>query len=174
MKKVMGMYNTVPAETVFFLVSMGIGALSAFLYDLLRISRRIKKTPDVLVNAEDAVFAIAAMLMFFCGTYIKNSGELRWHGVLGFGGGMGLYGITVRNRFLAAGTVVVNGIIKFLKKLISILFFPVRLVLRIFKKPAAIVMWYTRKQFSRTKHIAKRGKDRIFVRAKSAGNIFRK
>ena len=57
------MYNTVQSETVFFLTSVLAGVAIAFLYDLVRISRRIVAVSDSLVNGEDILFFVASAII---------------------------------------------------------------------------------------------------------------
>ena len=70
------MYTTVPMETGFFLATVAAGVITAFLYDLLRISRRIIGPGDSVVGIQDLLFMIAAALILFYAAYRKNSGGM--------------------------------------------------------------------------------------------------
>lgn len=168
------MYNSVPMEAGFFAASLLAGVAAAFIYDLLRVSRRILGPGDGIVNLEDILFLAAAAVIMFGAAYLKNSGEIRWQGFIGFGGGIGIYAAVVRNRFLNVGTAIIKWLIKLAEKIIKILIFPVKLVLKIFKRPVNIVMWYTGRGVRRAKRLVRRSGDRLSVRIKNAGLMLRK
>ncbi len=168
------MYNSVSVESVFFLVSLGCGAMTAFFFDLFRISRRIKKTPDVVVGIEDILFAVAAALILFFGAYLKNSGEIRWHGFIGFLCGGGIYAVTVKNRFLRLGTFLVELIIKLVLKLLQLILFPIVLVFRLLKKPVSVVAWYTGRKLRKMKKAVRRSGERTSIRMKNVRHILKR
>ncbi len=168
------MYTTVPMEVGFFLASIGAGALVAFLYDLLRISRRLLGPGDTAVNIQDILFMAVAALILFYAAYLKNSGEIRWQSFIGGGAGVGLYIFIVRNRLLNVSTFVIKWLVKIIEKILKILLFPIRLVFLIFKKPVSFVMWYTGRGVRRAKRLAKRGRDRVGIRLKNARLMLRK
>lgn len=167
------MYNSVPMETVFFIVCLGCGILSAFFFDLFRISRRLKKTPDIVVGVEDIIFAIGAALILFFGAYMKNSGEIRWHGFIGFFCGGGIYVVIVRNRFLRLGTFLAEILIKAVLKLVQIVLFPVILLLRLLTKPVGVVVWYTGGKLRKVKNGVRRKREHIVVRMKNVMHILK-
>ena len=100
------MYSTVQSESVFFLASLISGVALSFLYDILRISRRIVAVNDAIINAQDILFFAACAVMFFYVAYLKNGGEVRLSGFLGGFLGIILYAILVRNGFLNLGETV--------------------------------------------------------------------
>ena len=168
------MYNSVPMEVGFFAASLIAGIVAAFIYDLLRVSRRILGAGDGIVNLEDVLFLGAAALIMFGAAYLKNSGELRWQGFIGFGGGAGLYAVVVKNRFLNVSTAIIKWLVKVAEKIIKILLFPIRLILKIFKRPVNVVMWYTGQGIRRAKRLARRSGDRLSFRLKNVGLMLRK
>ena len=168
------MYPTVSGEAVFFAACMGAGALSAFIYDVLRISRRIVNANTLAVNLEDILFFIAAALILFYTAYIKNSGEIRWQGFVGGGCGVLLYAVVARNRFVDCGTAMVLWLMKLFVAVVRMVFFPIRIILRVLKKPVSIVAWYTGRSLRRIKGIVRNGKTRAKNRLKSAFFVLRK
>lgn len=168
------MYNSVPMEAEFFATSLIAGIIAAFIYDLLRISRRVMGPGDGLVNLEDILFLGIAALIMFGAAYIKNSGELRWQGFIGFAGGAGLYAAVVKNRFLNVSTAIIKWLVKVAEKIVKIILLPIRLIFKIFKRPINIVMWYTGQGIRRAKRIARRGGDKLSIRLKNVGFMLRK
>lgn len=168
------MYNSVPMETGFFLASVVGGLLAAFLYDLLRISRRIVGLCDAVVNAQDALFMAIAAVLVFVAAYLKNGGEMRWQGFIGFGLGGGLYALIVKNRILNLGTFLVGLAARVTEKVVRVLLFPFMLSFRAFKKPVSFVMWYTGRSVRRAKRVARIGGSKIRIRLKNASRILGK
>jgi len=168
------MYSTVAMEAVFFLSSIVAGLCAAFLYDLLRISRRILGPSDAVVNVQDVIFLATAALILFYAAYLKNSGEVRWQGFIGCGLGAVLYAVIVKNRVLNASTFVIKWIVRIIQRIIKILFFPVSLMMKILKKPVHIVMWYTGQKVRRARQLAKRGGDKVNIRLKNMVLMLRK
>lgn len=168
------MYNTVQGDVVFFLACVAAGALSAFLYDLIRISRRIVKINVSAVCGEDiAFFALAAVIVFYV-AYTKNSGEVRWQGLLGSLLGAGGYVFLVRNRFVNLGTTVIKWIIKALLAVLWAVLFPVKIVFKAIKKPVEIVAWYTGAGLRRARRVAKSGKAKVKLRLRAARSLVKK
>ncbi len=168
------MYNSVPMEAGFFLTSVVGGLVSAFLYDLLRISRRVAGPCDAVVNAQDALFMAVAAMLVFVAAYLKNGGEVRWQGFAGFGLGGGLYAFVVKNRILNLGTFLIGLAVRVAEKVLRVLLFPFVLVFRIFRKPVSFVMWYTGRGVKRAKRVARIGGSKLRIRLKNAGRILAK
>lgn len=123
---------------------------------------------------EDILFFAAAALMLFCAAYLKNSGEIRWQGFLGISLGAALYAFVVRNRFVDIGTAAVRWFMKAFVAAVRIFLFPIRLVLRAFKKPIGVVAWYTGKSLRRAKRIVRRTRSKVKLRVKCAALLLRK
>jgi len=168
------LYSTVSDEAVFFLCCIAVGALAVFLYDILRISRRIVKVGVSVVTAEDILFFVVAALMLFYVAYLKNSGEVRWQGFIGGALGVVLYIFVVRNRVVDTGTVLVRWFMKMFVGAVRICLFPVRIIFKALKKPIAVVAWYTGKSLRRAKRLARQAKLRVGMRAKGAFLMLRK
>ncbi len=168
------MYTTVSMEAVFFAASVAAGIIMAFLYDLIRISRKVAGLCDAVVNLQDIIFFIAAACILFYVAYLKNSGEIRWQGVIGCGVGIGAYVIVVKNRLLNVSTVVIKWLINIIERVIKIILFPLKLIFKIFKKPISVIAWYTGSGARRMGRLAKRSRERFEIRLKSAIFCMRK
>lgn len=169
-----GLYTTVPMEAGFFLAGVGAGVFAVFLYDLLRISRRLRKPKALAVHIQDVLYMAAVALILFWVAYIKNSGEIRWQELVGFALGAGLYIVTVKNRFLKLGTRLVELLVKILAKILRTVFLPLRLIFRLFRKPVSLIIWYTRRGARRVGHLSEQGRTRLKIRLKNAGLMLRK
>ncbi len=168
------MYNSTSGDIIFFLAALISGAAIAFLYDLIRISRRIVKFGTSAVGVQDIVFFVAAAIILFYAAYAKNSGEIRWQGFLGCAFGIGAYAFVIRNRFVNLGTTFLKWLIKSLLALLRILAFPVRIILCAVRKPVEIIAWYTGIGLRRAKRITKCGTARVRMRALSALSLLKK
>ncbi len=168
------MYTSASGDIIFFAAALLAGVIIAFLYDLLRISRRIVPTGNSAVGLEDVLFFAAAAVILFYTAYLKNHGEIRWQGFLGCVLGASLYGILIRNRFVNLGTTLVKWLIKSALWLLKVVAFPVRLVLRALKKPIEIIAWYTGARLRRAKQVVRCGKAKMKIRIKSALSLAKK
>ena len=104
------------------------GALLLFVYDVLRIVRKIVPHKMWLVGAEDVVFWIGSALALFAMLYRENSGYIR-----GFVIGGVLVGMLLYNLLLSAW--VVAGSVFLLKKVLFVLSRPLVWTARLFKRP---------------------------------------
>ncbi len=168
------MYTSVQTDAVFFLACLLAGVIAAFLYDIIRISRRIVAVGAKVVCGEDIIFLIISAVILFCAAYTKNSGEVRWHGIIGGVLGAGCYAFVVRNRFVNFGTLVIKWLIKAALFLLRVILFPVRIILRALKKPVEVIAWYTSGKLRRAKRFAKCGKERLRMRLLSAASLIKK
>lgn len=166
------MYNSVPLEIQFFIACTIAGFVISFLYDLLRISRRIINVNDFVINAEDLLFFAAAAVILFYAAYRKNSGEIRWQWFIGGALGVSLYIVIVKNRFLNASIAIYSVLVKIVGAVIKILLFPIKLIFKIFKKPISVVAWYTGKGVKRIKGAATCGKTRLKISFKNIRAAF--
>lgn len=82
-------------ENVFLLHAFASGILITFLYDLLRIWRRVQPHRGLLVSLEDLLFWIFCALYIFQLMHRESNGSLRWFAVMGALAGMLLYKKTV-------------------------------------------------------------------------------
>ena len=168
------MYSTVEGETIFFITCLGAGVVIAFLYDLLRISRRIVSVSDSVVGGEDILFFIASAIILFYAAFKKNGGEVRLQGFLGGALGAFAYALLVRNRFLNLGETILKWLIKTAILLFKTVMLPIRLVLRALKKPVLIIAWYTGRALRRARRLARCQKARVKMRILSAVTLSKK
>jgi len=82
-------------ENVFLLHAFASGIFITFLYDILRIWRRVQPHKGLLVSLEDLVFWIFCAFYIFQLMHQESNGSLRWFAVMGALAGMLLYKKTV-------------------------------------------------------------------------------
>ncbi len=168
------MYSTVESEMIFFVTCLGAGVVIAFLYDLLRISRRIVSVSDSVVCGEDILFFVLSAIILFYAAFKKNSGEIRLQGFLGGMLGAFAYIALVRNRFVNLGETIIKWLIKTALLLFKTVMLPVRLVFRALKKPVLVVAWYTGRVLRRARRVARCQKTRAKMRILSAASLIKK
>ena len=161
-------------EIGFFLASFTAGAVTALVYDILRISRRIIGAKDAIVTIEDILFLTSAAFLIFYAAYKKNAGELRWHCFIGGAMGIVSYIIIVRNRFLNLGIFLIKWFMKIVEKILHILLFPIRLIFRLFKKPLSIIIWYTGRKIRRTRRLVRHKGNRFRIKFKKTLYLLQK
>lgn len=99
-----------------------------FIYDVLRIVRKIVPHKMWLVGVEDLLFWIGSALALFAMLYRENSGYIR-----GFVIGGVLVGMLLYNLLLSAW--IVAGSVFLLKKILFVLSRPLVWTARLFRKP---------------------------------------
>lgn len=115
------MSNLMTSENVFLLCSIGMGVFITFVYDWLRIVRRVIPHNKFFVSLEDFLFWIFCALAVFALMYSMGNGNLRWFAVFGALGGMFVYLKLVSHRFVRIQTLVLRKIITGVKRLIHFL-----------------------------------------------------
>lgn len=104
------------------------GMLLLFVYDLLRILRRLISHKMWLIGAEDLIFWIGSAIALFAMLYQENSGYIR-----GFVIGGVLVGMFCYNLLFSG--IVVKGSVFLLEKILFVLTRPLVWTARLLKKP---------------------------------------
>lgn len=127
----------------YFLWSLALGAAAGVFYDLFRIKRRIIHTPGLAVIVEDIIYFILTGVAVFFIAYIKNSGQLRWQGLIGICGGFILYRLILRDKMVEISVKFIYFIVRLVKWLIKILVFPFRFIYRYLLYPLIFrpILW---------------------------------
>lgn len=94
------MSREIVQELTFFTHSVIMGLVITFIYDWIRVLRRLFKHGTVLMSAEDFLFWLACGIGVFYMLYRENDGTLRWFAVLGAAIGMFFYKLIVRDAFI--------------------------------------------------------------------------
>lgn len=109
--------ESVRIEVVLLLSALFIGMLYGFIYDTIRIVRRVIVHRKVLwIAIEDIIFWIAVALHSYVTFYCGTNGIMRGYIVTGIVCGAGLYRISLGTLYLKYVTMIVKFIVKPLKK----------------------------------------------------------
>lgn len=149
------------------------GILSGFIYDILRAKRRLVKSGKICINLEDVFFLIICGGIMLFVTYFYNSGEIRFSSFFGMIFGIGVYFFILRNRMVNLLVKIILYVRKFIMLVIKIIFIPMRIILRLFKKPVYIFCWVVGGRIRRFKTIIRINLFKIMHRVKIL-NIFTK
>mgnify|MGYP000793473977 CR=1 FL=1 len=87
-------------EMELFIVCLILGAVLAFIYDLVRIFRLLFQHKDWLVDVEDLMFWIFTAWLVFRTLFFYNRGALRGYAFLGMFLGVMLYALTLSRLLL--------------------------------------------------------------------------
>lgn len=115
-------------ELDFLLRSMLLGVMITFLYDVIRIFRRVVRHGAFFVSLEDLIYWIFVSVSIFYLLYRENNGILRWFVVMGAAAGMLLYKMTLSRPFVRFGAWGIGSALEFLGKIFRFLTKPLRIM----------------------------------------------
>ncbi len=119
------------------------GVLITFVYDVLRIFRRIVAHGNLWIGIEDFFFWIWTALWVFSVLYRENDGSLRMYTILAMLLGMFFYHWTISEP-------LVRGVSKLFRKILDILLYPLK------KIKAGIIMILRRRNIDGNKDESKK------------------
>lgn len=111
-------------ENVFLLYAVIMGIFITFVYDLLRIFRRVVPHNRFWVSLEDLGFWIYCAAEVFMLMYRESNGSLRWFAVLGAMVGMLAYKKTLSVLLVKYVSMALSKILSLLGKVLKFLFRP--------------------------------------------------
>ena len=120
--------ETILKEADILLKSLATGVILIFVYDLLRIIRRLVPHGTVWIAVEDFLFWAGSAIAIFVMLYRENDGYLRGFSIGGVVLGMILYSLLL-SRFVVKGSVFI------LEKVLYVLFRPLVCILRLLRRP---------------------------------------
>lgn len=124
------------SENEFLIHALLLGLFFSFVYDLLRIARRVVRHNAFLVSLEDLGFWIYCGAEVFLLMYHESNGTLRWFAVMGALAGMLAYGKTISPFFVKYASLGLQKALQLLSKCLRWLFTPLRLLAGKTKKGA--------------------------------------
>lgn len=108
-------------ENEFLLHALYMGIFLTFVYDLLRIFRRVVPHNGFFISMEDLLFWIYCGEEVFLLMYHESDGTLRWFAVLGAMVGMFLYRKLVSPLFVKYTSLALCRLLEFLRKVLHFL-----------------------------------------------------
>lgn len=114
-------------ENQFLLHSLIMGAFILFVYDILRIIRRVIPHGGFWVAVEDLAFWVYCGAEVFLLMYHESNGTLRWFAVIGAMAGMFLYKSMFSRLFVKYVSLGLGKLLKGIGRVLKWLFRPVRL-----------------------------------------------
>ena len=113
-------------EVTFFLHSVLMGLLITFVYDWIRVFRKLVKHGGFLTSIEDLVFWLACGIAVFYMLYRENNGVLRWFAVVGASLGILIYKAVIRDRFVYVMSTCIHKIMWFIFRVIQVVLKPLK------------------------------------------------
>ena len=117
-------------ENMFLVYALAMGIFITFIYDLLRIFRRIIPHGIFWVSVEDLGFWIYCAVKVFLLMYHESNGTLRWFAVLGALLGMWIYRVTLSPFLVKYLSLAGKKVVSILKKVLEIITRPARRLLK--------------------------------------------
>ena len=117
-------------EIRFLLYSFALGIIITFVYDNIRVLRRVIRHNTLFVSLEDLFFWIGVALSVFLLQHRENDGIFRWFSVAGAFFGMMVYKGTLSRFYIKNMTILFRKLLKVLYIFFSWLFSPIYYVER--------------------------------------------
>ncbi len=146
------MSREIVQELTFFTHSVLIGLVITFVYDWIRVLRRLFRHGTLLMSVEDLLFWLACGIGVFYMLYRENNGTLRWFAVLGAAVGMFFYKMIVRDTFINIMSTCLHKIMWFVFRVLQIVLKPVK---RLISAQKTFVL-YTGKKLKKCKNFIKK------------------
>lgn len=143
-------------QALLFLLMVVLGMLLGFVYDIIRILRRIINHFWLLVQLEDIIYWIVAAGIVFLIMLDKTYGEIRFFVLLGVFLGMIIYFIALSPIFMGVAMTIVSFIGKLFSRLFRIFMIPVRFFADLLRIPYKFIKKYRLKLKCFIKKVLKR------------------
>ena len=115
-------------ELLFFFKSILTGVFIVFIYDILRICRRIIKHGNIAIALEDLTYWLGIGFLVFIVMYRENNGEIRGYAIIGIGLGMIVYSGSFSKLLVEYSSKIINFILKITRRFIYIILTPIRFI----------------------------------------------
>jgi len=121
------------SQAILFLLTVVLGALIGFIYDIFRIFRKTVKHKDFFIFIEDTVYWLIVSFVMFYFMLNQNDGEIRFYAIVGAFLGMILYFYTVSIFVMKISMAVIKVIKKIFNIIFKVISFPIKIIIKIFK-----------------------------------------
>ncbi|MBS4537584.1 spore cortex biosynthesis protein YabQ [Clostridium sp. D2Q-11] len=129
------MENLVSNQFHVFLTTLYGGLIIGFIYDLYRIFRYYCQPKKVATFIEDTIFWIIISITTLVLLFYSNWAQLRWYIFLGFIIGFFLYRKLLSDIIIKILNYIFGKIINLIKKIVYIVLYPIRIVIKLLSKP---------------------------------------
>lgn len=116
--------ETIAQEASFLVISLLLGVSLFFLYDILRIFRRIIPHGNIWIGVEDFIYWLICTGAVFIMLYQENDGMVRGYALGAVVMGMMLYYFLFSRFVIKINVVVLKTVLGFLKKIFGFIFRP--------------------------------------------------
>ncbi|MBE6013546.1 spore cortex biosynthesis protein YabQ [Anaeropeptidivorans aminofermentans] len=127
-----------------FLLMIITGFVIGFVYDILRIIRRIIKHGKFIANIQDIIYWVIVTIFVFYIIFTYNNGEIRFYSILGVFLGMIFYFLLVSPLVLKIAMTVIDFLAKVIKTAVKIILFPLKVIVKILKIPAKHILSFAK------------------------------
>ena len=117
-------------QAYLFLIFTINGIIIGLLFDIFRILRRSFKTSDIVTYVQDLLFWVLTGFILLYSIFTFSDGEVRFYMFLGVFLGCMIYMIIFSKYFININVKI----IKVIKKIVSIIFTPIKLLIKFVKK----------------------------------------
>lgn len=147
--------NSLQANQAYlFLLFIANGILIGIVFDIFRILRKSFKTSDFITYIEDILFWMVTGLITLYFLFTFNNGEIRFYIFIGITLGIVIYMLSISKYFIQISVRIITVIKVILAKVITIILYPLKLILKIGKKvifrPISFVFINVRKIFKKS------------------------
>lgn len=142
----MSMSQDILRELLVFLNFILLGIFILFVYDVLRIFRRIVSHNTIGLAAEDMVFWLLCSVLIFVTLYYENDGTIRYFAIAGVGAGMFFYNKTISPLLVEGVSGIIRYFLRLLFRVFRFLTAPFRFVLRKMKKFLCLIATFLLKR----------------------------
>ena len=115
-------------ELLFFFRSILTGVFILFIYDVLRIFRRIIKHGNIAIALQDLLYWVGTGFVIFIMMYRENNGAIRGYAIIGIGLGMIIYSSSLSRPMVEYVSKMINFLLKVIRKCIYIILTPIRVI----------------------------------------------
>ena len=115
-------------DTLFLLQACATGVMITFVYDWLRIFRRVIPHKQFAVSLEDFLFWVCCAIYVFMWMYRVSNGSLRWFAVGGALFGMYLYKRLISRLFVTYVSKLLKCVLRIFGKILFVCLRPLRFV----------------------------------------------
>ncbi|WP_250278973.1 spore cortex biosynthesis protein YabQ [[Clostridium] colinum] len=129
------MILSVSYQLKIFLISLFIGLILGFFYDLLKIFRKYIIHNNFIINIEDTIYWLFMSIIIFLISLYQNNGEIRIFFIIGIFTSMILYTFLISPIFLNISTKIINVLIKIILFIFRAISMPFLIIFNIILKP---------------------------------------